>query len=214
MTWSVRRAGRTVWLARFSRRGTAVGSFTGRDSRGRLLPAGSYTLTVSAAGGEGRATSTWRAITVSPKRLHSLAFSIAVGATRAAPTAVSGPLAGDGSGGLIIDNGGIVAFAPVLPASVVAPTSVVVHTCSLNGGATDSVRLSFRYLRAPSAYTGAGVLFGNAPGYCWSPRFVAPATSFYSGRTHFALRNQAQASPVGEWQVSEFRISGVRYYLS
>ncbi len=67
-TWRILRHGRVVWSRSFSRRPTAVATWRGVSTAGVVLRAGTYSLSVTARGGEGAAATTTRTVVIAPAR--------------------------------------------------------------------------------------------------------------------------------------------------
>jgi hypothetical protein len=66
--WRIRRAGRVVWWRSFTRRVTAAAAWGGVSTSGVGLRAGSYTLSITARGGEGASVTTSRPLVIAPAR--------------------------------------------------------------------------------------------------------------------------------------------------
>ena len=92
-TWAWRLVGSrgTAWTPIFTRRGIARVIWAGTGNHGSALPAGRYTLYVTAKGGEGPAVSNHRTVYISAKRVATQSFSIRVSAANAAHRVLVSP---------------------------------------------------------------------------------------------------------------------------
>jgi serine protease len=211
----------TVWTAAFSRRTVARVSWAGRGNHGVALPAGRYTLSATATGGEGRAATGRRTLIISAQRLRAVSFTAKVLPSSATPRALLGSWNANGGapGSGLLAPGARIGFALPLPASVRGYAGLVVRTCSVGGGAPDAdVHVTWRTRTWSSA--GGDTAFRNVAGLCSSPMTTAvppvaaaaPAASIFGGRVHVALENRTAGT--GAWLVSWFTVSGTRYVLA
>jgi hypothetical protein len=220
MTWRVVRNGRTYWTAAWSRRLVVAHPYDGTRSGRRLLPAGRYTLIVSARAGEGVTVSSTTAITVVGSRVQRRAFSETAYALTAMQDAVGNhDLPGAwGRRGVALPDQSQATFARGLPTTVLPYRTVRVTLTSsgdLGGGHVGHAVPLGGYFTGnpldPSSFGQATVL---AVGRTTLP--PASPAEIAGGIVRWYVANNAlsiDGSTSSRWVVVSFTVTGYRYVL-
>ncbi len=214
MTWKLVRAGRTWWSTTWSRRTTATGSYAGRRNGGGTVPAGTYTLYVYAAGGEGRTTVAARTLVVSAKREVAQPFAVTLTAYSAAQSGLAlgeglSPTFDAASGTVTLPQLSRVAFLAPLPASLRGYSSIRVRVASVTAQGAPQA-LGGYYTGSPAAPTLLLPFTPLAVGTSLLP--VAPTSALASRRVHWFLQNGQPSS--SQWRVRSFVVTGYRWVLA
>jgi hypothetical protein len=220
MTWRIVRNGRTYWTAVYSRRLVVTHPYAGTRSGRRLLPAGRYTLIVSARAGEGVTVSSTRTITLIGSRVQRRAFTETAYALTAMQDAVGNrdlPTAW-GRRGVALPDQSQATFARGLPATVLPYRSVHVtltSTGDLGGGRVGHAVPLGGYFTGnpldPSSFGQATVL---AVGRTTLP--TASPAEIAGGTVRWYVANNAlsvDGSISSRWVVVSFTVTGYRYVL-
>jgi hypothetical protein len=213
-TWRIVKNGKVRWAKTFTRRAAATASWTGVDRAGRRLPAGVYTLRVTARGGEGTARTSSRRITISTKRVAAIPFAATLPASDMARYGAGNPTdpyAVDDAVFFPADS--VVTFTRSLPRSVKPYTRVRVAACGARvGSAAPSPVLGYFAGSAsnPSFYdvnrqlpTGTGCAVASSG---------PPAAALEGGTLRWYVANLRTSTSV--WRLDTVRITGTRYVLT
>jgi len=217
--------GRVIYHRSYLRRASLSVAWNAMNDNGKVVPAGAYTLRISARGAEGSSTTKLRKIQVSSLRAIPKTFSLSFDAQSAMQFYSSGVnVLGSGSS-VQIDGGddpktaadmevNLATFGKTLPASIMTPRSVTVYACTThsNNTAHNNAFLGYFSGTPDNPYISGAWAYqvGDAP-RCYETKAAAPAFSIVNGSVQFWVGNGSL--PGNPWTIDSFKVTGVSYVL-
>jgi hypothetical protein len=209
----------------YTRRLTLTVPWNGTNDQGAVLPAGSYTVRITAQGLEGKPSVKLRKIMVSALRAIPKPFAISFDAASAMRATSLGVTVVDARKGVQIDGGddpatltdlelNLATFTRALPTSIVTPTSLVVRACTTHLDNTAANSAFLGYFSGPAndpLFTSDWAYrVGDATG-CYAAKADAPDFAIVKNTLQFWVGNASL--PGNTWTVNSFNVSGYSYYL-
>jgi serine protease len=220
MTWSVVRGGRTYWSSTWARSLSVTKAYGGVRSSGGILPAGRYTLVVTAKAGEGVRVSSSTVFTVRAERVQRRWFSETGYALSAMQDAVGNrTLPGAwGRRAVYLPDQSQATFAHQLPPTVRAYRTVRVTVTSsgdfASGRTGKAVPLGGYFTGNPLDPSSFGQANALTAGSTTLP--PASAAEVSGGLVRWYVANNAlsiDGSTTSKWVVVSFTVTGYRFVL-
>jgi subtilisin family serine protease/flagellar hook assembly protein FlgD len=212
-TWQIIKNGRVLWSKKFSRRTTATAAWRGVNKSGVRLPAGKYTLKVTARGGEGSARVKTTSIAVSALRTKAVPFAATLPASSMARYGAGNPTdpyAIDNAVYLPADS--VVTFTRGLPKTVKPYSSVRLTACGARTGSGSPRPVIGHFAGSAGSPTFYGYNRTLPSSGCATTTSGPPAAAISGSTLRWYVANlQVSAST---WRLDTVRISGVRYILT